>query len=91
MSLRKQTPPLLENPTTLDCPKCGLTNDTSAAKTVRVDLRPVLTAEVFAFPDALAEVSCLKCSGCGYWACLDYRIELDDNPEIDLNPEPPGQ
>ena len=23
----------------------------------------------------------------GYWICLDYRIELDDNPEIDLNPE----
>jgi hypothetical protein len=39
------------------------------------------------FPDALAEVSCLKCASCGYWICLDYRIELDDNPEIDLNPE----
>ena len=37
--------------------------------------------------DAQAEVSCVKCPGCGYWACLDYRIELDDNPEIDLNPE----
>jgi hypothetical protein len=42
---------------------------------------------VSAFPDALAEVNCLKCAGCGYWICLDYRIELDDNPEIDLNPE----
>ena len=50
-------------------------------------MRPVLSEKVFAFPDALAEVSCLKCAGCGYWVCLDYRIELDDNPEIDLNPE----
>jgi hypothetical protein len=50
-------------------------------------MRPVLTKEVFAFPDALAEVKCVKCAGCGYWICLDYRIELDDNPEIDLNPE----
>jgi len=24
----------------------------------------------------LAEVSCLKCASCGYWICLDYRIEL---------------
>jgi hypothetical protein len=39
------------------------------------------------FPDTLAEVSCLKCARCGYWICLNYRIEPDDNPEIDLNPE----
>jgi hypothetical protein len=50
-------------------------------------MRPVLTAEVFAFPDALAEVNCLKCDACGHWICLDYRIELDDNPELDINPE----
>ena len=50
-------------------------------------LRPVLTAEVFAFPDALAEARALRCEGCGQWICLDYRIELDDNPELDLNPE----
>ena len=87
MALPKKTPPLAQKPDTLPCPKCGSTNDTSAAKTIQVDLRPVLTVPVFAFPDALAEVNCLKCSSCGYWMCLDYRIELDDNPEIDLNPE----
>jgi hypothetical protein len=87
MALRKRTPPLADTPETLACPKCGLTNPTTGVKTVQVDLRPVLTAEVFAFPEALAEVSCLRCAGCGYWICLDYRIELDDNPEIDLNPE----
>jgi hypothetical protein len=87
MALRKKTPPMGETPETLACPKCGHTNDTRGVKTVQVDLRPVLTPEVFAFPDAQAEVSCLKCAGCGYWICLDYRIELDDNPEIDLNPE----
>ena len=87
MALRKRTPPLAKKPETLACPKCGLTNNTTDVKTVQVDLRPVLTPEVFAFPEALAEVSCLKCVGCGYWICLDYRIELDDNPEIDLNPE----
>jgi hypothetical protein len=87
MAIAKKTPPLAEKPAALACPKCGQTNDTSGAKNVRVDLRPVLTAEVFAFPDALAEVNCLKCAACGYWICLDYRIELDDNPEIDLNPE----
>jgi hypothetical protein len=32
-------------------------------------------------------VNCLKCAGCGHWMCLDYRIELDDNPELDINPE----
>ena len=62
-------------------------NDTAGMKTLQVEMRPVLTAEVFAFPDALAEVNCLKCAGCGHWICLDYRIEMDDNPEIDLNPE----
>ena len=87
MTLRKKTPPLADRPATLACPKCEHTNDTRGVKTVQVDLRPVLTAAVPAFPDAQAEVSCLKCAGCGYWICLDYRIELDDNPEIDLNPE----
>jgi hypothetical protein len=87
MALRKKTPPMAENPQTLACPKCGHSNDTRGVKTVQVEMRPVLTQAVFAFPDALAEVSCLKCAGCGYWICLDYRIELDDNPEIDLNPD----
>jgi hypothetical protein len=54
---------------------------------MQIDMRPVLTKEVFAFPDALAEVQCVKCRACGYWICLDYRIELDDNPEIDINPD----
>ena len=87
MALRKKTPPMAERPETVPCPKCGHANTTDGIKTLHVEMRPVLTAEVFAFPDALAEVSCLKCAGCGYWICLDYRIELDDNPEIDLNPE----
>jgi len=87
MQPRKKTAPMAEKPATLACPKCGHNNATSAAKTVQIEMRPVLTQAVFAFPDALAEVSCLKCAGCGYWICLDYRIELDDNPEIDLNPE----
>lgn len=87
MTLRKKTQPMAERPETMACPKCGHTNGTAGMKTLQVELRPVLTAEVFAFPDALAEVNCLKCAGCGYWVCLDYRIELDDNPEIDLNPE----
>src|SRR5262249_25961623 len=60
---------------------------TAGMKTLQVEMRPVLTPEVFAFPDALAEVNCLKCEACGHWICLDSRIELDDNPEIDLNPE----
>ena len=87
MAIRKKIPPMEEKPETLACPKCGHTNATTGVKTVQIEMRPVLTAEVFAFPDALAEVSCLKCASCGYWICLDYRIELDDNPEIDLNPE----
>ena len=87
MSIRKKSAPLAEKPNTVECPKCGQANDTAGARTLEVDLRPVLTKAVFAFPDALAEVSCLRCAGCGYWMCLDYRIELDDNPEIDLNPE----
>ena len=87
MVLRKITPAMVEKPETLACPKCGHTNDTTGVRTLQVEMRPVLTKVVFAFPDALAEASCLKCSGCGYWICLDYRIELDDNPEIDLNPE----
>jgi hypothetical protein len=87
MALRKASVPMAPTPDTQPCPRCGHTNSTAAVKTVRVDLRPVLTPEVFAFPDALAEVSCLRCAACGYWICLDYRVELDDNPEIDLNPE----
>ena len=47
----------------------------------------VVIGDVSGVPDALAEVNCLKCAGCGHWICLDYRIELDDNPEMDLNPE----
>jgi hypothetical protein len=87
MAHRKKTPALAEKPETLACAKCGHTNNTAGAQTLQVEMRPVLTRAVFAFPDALAEVSCLRCSSCGYWTCLDYRIELDDNPEIDLNPE----
>jgi hypothetical protein len=84
---RKDSVPMANAPTTHACPKCGASTATMAMKTLRVEMRPVLTDEVFAFPDALAEVNCLKCEQCGHWACLDYRIELDDNPEIDLNPE----
>jgi hypothetical protein len=72
-------------PETQACPKCGRVNGTAGVKTLRVEMRPALTPQVFAFPDALAEVNCLKCEGCGHWVCLDYRIELDDNPELDLN------
>jgi hypothetical protein len=87
MAERKGSVPMTKTPDTRACPKCGLTNSTSGMKTMHVEMRPVLTAEVSAFPDALAEVNCLKCTGCGHWICLDYRIELDDNPEIDLNPD----
>lgn len=87
MALRKASVPMTKPPSTLNCPKCGHPNNTNDAKTVQVEMRPVLTDQVFAFPDALAEVSCLKCSQCGHWVCLDYRIELDDNPELDLNPD----
>jgi hypothetical protein len=87
MSTRQKSVPMAEKPGTIDCHRCGRANDTRAARTLQVEMRPVLTKGVFAFPDALAEVLCLKCTACGYWNCLDYRIELDDNPEIDLNPE----
>jgi hypothetical protein len=87
MARRKDSVPMAKTPDTVSCSRCGHSNSTASVKTVQVDLRPVLTREVFAFPDALAEASCLKCASCGYWICLDYRIELDDNPEIDLNPE----
>ena len=87
MAIRKKSVPMAEKPCTIDCPKCGHVNETGGARTIQVEMRPVLTKEVFAFPDALAEVSSLQCVACGYWICLDYRIELDDNPEIDLNPE----
>ena len=84
---RKDSVPMAKVADTQACPKCGRTNGTAGVKTLQVEMRPVLTAEVFAFPDALAEVNCLRCEGCGHWICLDYRIELDDNPELDLNPE----
>jgi hypothetical protein len=84
---RKDSVPMARVPETQACPKCGHVNSTAGLKTLRVEMRPTLTTEVFAFPDALAEVNCLKCAGCGHWICLDYRIELDDNPELDLNPE----
>ena len=87
MALRKASVPMARAPDTRDCPKCGRGNSTAGMKTLQVEMRPVLTEKVFAFPDALAEVNCVQCAGCGYWVCLDYRIELDDNPEIDLNPE----
>jgi hypothetical protein len=87
MALRKPSVPMAQTPDTQDCPKCGHRNSTAGMKTLQIEMRPVLTEKVFAFPDALAEVNCVQCAGCGYWVCLDYRIELDDNPEIDLNPE----
>ncbi|MBY0231440.1 MAG: hypothetical protein K2W96_19320 [Gemmataceae bacterium] len=87
MAIRKASVPMGEDAQEQACPKCGHANSTAGAKTLQVDMRPVLTQEVAAFPDALAEVRCLKCAGCGHWICLDYRIELDDNPELDINPE----
>ena len=87
MAKRKDSVPMAEVPPSLACPLCGHSNATAAVKRLQVEMRPVLTPEVFAFPDALAEVDCLRCEGCGHWACLDCRIELDNNPEIDLNPE----
>jgi hypothetical protein len=83
---RKASVPMASAAEPQACPNCGRANSAAGAKTLRVEMRPVLTEEVFAFPDALAEVSCLRCEGCGHWACLDYRIELDDNPELDINP-----
>ena len=87
MAKKKKTQPLAGRPNKAICPKCGRRNETSGAKTLQVDLRPVLTKKVFAFPDALAEVSYLECAECSYKICLDYRLELDDNPELDLNTE----
>jgi hypothetical protein len=87
MATRKASVPMAEVPQTQVCPKCGHVNQTADMKTLQVEMRPVLTAEVAVFPDALAEVNCLRCAGCGHWICLDYRIELDDNPELDINPE----
>jgi hypothetical protein len=84
---RKDSVPIANAPATQACPRCGDSVSTAGMKTLQVEMRPVLSEEVFAFPDALAEVSCVRCAGCGHWICLDYRIELDDNPEIDLNPE----
>jgi hypothetical protein len=87
MAKRKKSIPMADRPSTIECPKCRHVNKTEDARTLQIEMRPVLTKQVFAFPDALAEVSCLKCAACGYWICLDYRIELDDNPEMDLNPD----
>jgi hypothetical protein len=87
MAKRKDTIPMAQPTATRNCPKCGHMNDTAGMKTLQVEMRPVLTEQVSTFPDALAEVICLKCVRCGHWICLDYRIEMDDNPEIDLNPE----
>jgi hypothetical protein len=84
---RKDSVPMARVPDTQVCPQCGCANSTAGMKTLQVEMRPILSPEVSAFPDALAEVNCLKCASCGHWICLDYRIELDDNPEIDLNPE----
>ncbi len=84
---RKNSVPMARVPDTQVCPQCGCANSTAGMKTLQVEMRPILSPEVSAFPDALAEVNCLKCASCGHWICLDYRIELDDNPEIDLNPE----
>lgn len=84
---RKDSVPMAGVPETQACPNCGRSNSTAGMKTLRVEMRPVLTEEVSAFPEALAEVNCLRCEGCGHWICLDYRIELDDNPELDINPE----
>jgi hypothetical protein len=78
---------MAETPGTVACPKCKHINGTVGARLLQIDMRPILTKEVFAFPDALAEVNCVQCAACAFWICLDYRIELDDNPEIDLNPE----
>ena len=87
MAKRKKSVPMADRPGTSECPKCRHVNKTEDARTLQIEMRPVLTKQVFAFPDALAEVSCLRCTACGYWICLDYRIELDDNPEMDLNPD----
>ena len=87
MATRKDSIPMDEPPRTRACPKCGHPNSTAGLRTLQVEMRPVLTEQVFAFPDALAEVNCLRCEGCGHWICLDYRIELDGNPELDINPE----
>jgi hypothetical protein len=84
---RKDSIPMSGIPASHPCPRCSHVNPTAGVKRVQVEMRPVLTAEVSAFPDALAEVDCLRCAGCGHWICLDYRIEMDDNPEIDLNTE----
>ena len=87
MATRKDSVPMGKVSETQACPKCQHVNQTAGMKTLQVEMRPVLSAAVSAFPDALAEVNCLKCAGCGHWICLDYRIELDDNPELDINPD----
>jgi hypothetical protein len=69
MALRKPSVPLEQAPAVRACPRCGHSNGTAGAKTVQIEFRPLLTEQVFAFPDARAEVSCLRCAGCGYWMC----------------------
>jgi hypothetical protein len=43
MALKKIVERMAEKPDTLDCPKCGYTNDTSGARTLQVEMRPVLS------------------------------------------------
>ena len=57
MADRKPSVPMHPTPAVWNCPRCGHLNDTAAAKTVQVEFRPVLTEQVFAFPEALADVS----------------------------------
>jgi hypothetical protein len=52
MATRKASVPMAEVPPTQACPKCGHVNQTEGVKTLQVEMRPVLTAEVSAFPDA---------------------------------------
>src|SRR5262249_37098297 len=53
MASRKKSIPMADKPATIDCPKCRHINKTGDARTLQVEMRPVLTKQVFAFPDAL--------------------------------------
>jgi len=75
---------------TVACPKCGAKNRTTAVAALRVEMRPVLTETVPSFPEALAQAFVVGCFHCGYRICLHYCIELDDNPELDLNEKSPS-
>ena len=57
MAIRKASVSMAKPEHTRDCPKCGHTNDSAGAKTLQVEMRPVLTEAVFAFPDALTSVT----------------------------------